>query len=344
MSGAGDNAGANGNGAPLLEISDLRVHFPRRGGTSWRRDSTMVRAVDGVSLTLARGETLGLVGESGCGKSTLGRAVLRLVPVTSGSVRFDGHEIGGLGRAEMTKLRPRLQLVFQDAGAALNPRWRIERLIAEPLEIHRQLAGNALKRKVDSLLETVGLDLVLGARLPRELSGGQRQRVGIARALALEPELLVCDEPTSALDLSIQAQIVELLQDLQERLGLSYLLITHDLGVVRQISDRVAVMYLGKVVECAPRDELFDSPRHPYTDALLAAVPIPDPERARQVRASAAEGEVPSPSDPPAGCNFCTRCPLKSQVMTEHGVDCDTFEPQLLEPTPGHQVACHLHT
>ena len=330
--------------APLLDISDLRVHFPRRAGTTWREDRSVVRAVDGVSLTVARGETLALVGESGCGKTTLGRAILRLVPATSGSVRFDGQEVGSLNRAQLTKLRPRMQLVFQDAGAALNPRWRIERLVAEPLEIHRQLAGATLHRKVDALLETVGLDPALGARLPRELSGGQRQRVGIARALALEPELLICDEPTSALDLLIQAQIVALLKDLQQRLGLSYLLITHDLGVVRQISDRVAVMYLGRLVECAPRDELFDSPCHPYTQALLAAVPIADPARARQARAAPVGGEMPSTSDPPAGCNFCTRCPVKSQAMLERGVDCDTLEPQLIEPTVGHSVACHLHT
>ncbi|HJO02723.1 MAG TPA: oligopeptide/dipeptide ABC transporter ATP-binding protein [Acidobacteriota bacterium] len=329
---------------PLLDVSELRVHFPRRAGTTWRRDHRVVRAVDGVSLTVGRGETLGLVGESGCGKSTLGRAILRLVPATSGSVRFDGQELAGLSRAQLATLRPRMQLVFQDAGAPLNPRWRIGRLIGEPLEIHRHLAGSTLRRKVDSLLETVGLDVALGARLPRELSGGQRQRVGIARALALEPELLVCDEPTSALDLSIQAQIVALLKDLQRRLGLSYLLITHDLGVVRQISDRVAVMYLGKVVECAARDQLFDCPRHPYTQALLSAVPIPDPQRARQARSVAVGGEVPSPSAPPAGCNFCTRCAFKSQAMLEHAVDCDTQEPELIEPTPGHQVACHLHT
>ena len=327
---------------PLLDVSDLSVQFALRAGTSWRQDRRVVRAVDGVSLTVARGETLGLVGESGCGKSTLGRAILRLVPATSGSVRFDGQELGGLGRAQLAKLRPRMQLVFQDAGAALNPRWRIGRLIAEPLEIHRQLAGATLRRKVDFLLETVGLDAALGTRLPRELSGGQRQRVGIARALALEPELLVCDEPTSALDLSIQAQIVSLLKDLQRQLGLSYLLITHDLGVVRQISDRVAVMYLGKVVECAPSDRLFGSPLHPYTQALLSAVPVPDPRRARKKRSTAVCGEVPSPSEPPAGCNFCTRCSLKSQAMLERGVDCDILEPKLIEPIPGHTVACHL--
>ena len=333
---------------PLLEVSDLKVHFPRRGGGMWRarRDGGHVRAVDGVSLTVGRGETLGLVGESGCGKSTLGRAVLRLVQATSGSVRFDGEEITTLGAGPMRALRPRMQLVFQDAGAALNPRWRVEQLVGEPLEIHRGLTGSALRARVDQLLDVVGLDLALGHRLPRQLSGGQRQRVGIARAVALEPELLICDEPTSALDLSIQAQIVELLRELQERLGLSYLFIAHDLGVVRRVSDRVAVMYLGKIVESAPRDELFDWPQHPYTQALLAAVPVPDPELARsaaQVTPVMLAGEIPSPSNPPDGCNFCTRCPAKSQVMEERGMDCDRVEPELVAVGASHPVACHLY-
>ena len=327
---------------PLLEVSDLRVHFAGRGGGMFGRRPGIVRAVDGVSLTLGRGETLGLVGESGCGKSTLGRALLRLVPTTSGSIHFDGVDITTLGEGPLRTLRPRMQLVFQDAGSALNPRWPVHRLVAEPLAIHRQIAGNELRARVDRLFETVGLDPALGSRLPRQLSGGQRQRIGIARALALEPDLLVCDEPTSALDVSVQAQIIDLLRDLQARLGLSYLFIAHDLGAVRQVSDRVAVMYLGKIVELAPRGELFERPRHPYTRALLAAVPVPDPERARERSTATLEGEAPSPSDPPAGCNFCTRCPVKQRVIAEHQIDCDRVEPELVPMTGAHAIACHL--
>lgn len=327
---------------PILEITDLRVHFPPRGGGGWHRRAGVVRAVDGVSLTVGRGETLGLVGESGCGKSTLGRAVLRLLPVTSGSIRFDGEEISAYSKRRFRPLRSRIQLVFQDAGAALNPRWRVRQLIGEPLQIHRQLSGAALRAEVDRLLDTVGLSADLGGRRPRQLSGGQGQRVGIARALALEPDLLICDEPTSALDLTIQAQIIELLGELQTRLGLSYLFIAHDLGVVQQVSDRVAVMYLGKIVETAPCTALFSSPRHPYTRALLAAVPVLDPQLARRHPPAPLVGEIPSAANPPAGCNFCTRCPAKNQVMREHGIDCDLVEPRLTELTPGHPVACHL--
>ena len=328
--------------APLVEVSDLRVHFAGRGGSMFERRPGIVRAVDGVSLTVGRGETLGLVGESGCGKSTLGRALLRLVPATSGSIRFDGVDITALGEGPLRALRPRMQLVFQDAGSALNPRWRVRRLVAEPLEIHRGVAGRELRARVHRLFETVGLDPALGSRLPRQLSGGQRQRVGIARALALEPDLLICDEPTSALDVSVQAQIIDLLRDLQARLGLSYLFIAHDLGAVRRVSDRVAVMYLGKIVETATRTELFDSPRHPYTQALLAAVPVPDPKRARQGLTTTLEGEMPSPSSPPTGCNFCTRCPVKHRVKSERQIDCHRVEPELVPMTPAHAIACHL--
>jgi oligopeptide transport system ATP-binding protein len=282
------------------------------------------------------------VGESGCGKSTLGRAVLRLVRATSGSIRFDGHEITTITRSALTSLRPRMQLVFQDAGAALNPRWSVARLVGEPLKIHRHLIGAERQTEIDRLLDAVGLDSELGRRVPRQLSGGQRQRVGIARALALEPDLLICDEPTSALDLSIQAQIIELLLQLQERLGLSYLFIAHDLGVVRRVSDRVAVMYLGKIVESAPCDALFDAPRHPYTQALLASVPVLDPERARRRLPPTLAGEIPSAANPPIGCNFCTRCPDKGTVMSDRGIDCDHQEPELAYLRDGHGVACHL--
>jgi len=326
---------------PLLEIEDLRVHFPDRQ-RRWGRPDRTVRAVDGVSLTIGRGETLGLVGESGCGKSTLGRAVLRLVRATSGSIRFDGHEITTSTRSALTPLRPRMQLVFQDAGAALNPRWSVARLVGEPLEIHRRLAGKERRSEIDRLLDAVGLESELGQRLPRQLSGGQRQRVGIARALALEPDLLVCDEPTSALDLSIQAQIIDLLLQLQERLGMSYLFIAHDLGVVRRVSDRVAVMYLGKIVESAPCDLLFDAPLHPYTQALLASVPVLDPELARRRPPPALTGEIPSAANPPSGCNFCTRCPDKGTVMSERNIDCDSEEPEFAYLGDGHAVACHL--
>ena len=326
---------------PLVEVSDLRVHFPGRGGGMFQRLPGIVRAVDGVSLTVGRGETLGLVGESGCGKSTLGRALLRLVPSTSGTICFDGIDITTLSERQLRTLRPRMQLVFQDAGSALNPRWSVRRLVAEPLEIHRGAGGSELRARVDRLFETVGLDPVLGSRLPRQLSGGQRQRVGIARALALKPDLLICDEPTSALDVSARAQIIDLLRSLQARLGLSYLFIAHDLGVVRRVSDRVAVMYLGKIVETAPRNELFGRPRHPYTRALLAAVPEPDPDRARKGSPTTLEGEIPSPTNPPAGCNFCTRCPEKGRVMVERRIDCDRVEPPLVSMTPVRAIACH---
>ena len=332
----------NERAAPLLEVSDLKVHFSSRGSSVWSSNKGAIRAVDGVSLTLRRGETLGLVGESGCGKSTLGRAVLGLVDATAGTVRFDGHEITAMTRREVQRLRPRMQLVFQDAGAALNPRWRARDLVAEPFEIHSHLEGGELHQRVDAMFETVGLDPALGGRLPRELSGGQKQRVGIARALALEPDLLVCDEPTSALDLSIQAQIINLLQDLQEQLGLSYLFIAHDLGVVRQISDRVAVMYLGKIVEVTSRDRLFEQGRHPYTQALLSAVPVADPEHANIHGSKGTGGEVPSPSSPPLGCNFCTRCESKREVEHRLNIDCDVTEPELVTVGHSHEVSCHL--
>lgn len=328
---------------PLLEVSNLKVYFRGRSAGTWSRAGGEVRAVDGVSLTVRAGETLGLVGESGCGKSTLARAVLRLVPSTAGSIRFDGEEVTRMSHLGLRALRPRMQLVFQDAGSALNPRWRVRQLIAEPLEIHRGMSGRVLGERVDRLLETVGLDIGLRSRRPRQLSGGQRQRVGIARALALEPDLLICDEPTSALDLSIQAQIVELLLELQQRLSLSYLFITHNLGVVQQVSDRVAVMYLGKIVEAAPAAELFTAPQHPYTRALLAAVPVPDPRRARAQPPVPLAGEAPSPANPPRGCSFCTRCPDRERVLLESGVDCSQVEPATASVSDAHTVRCHLH-
>ncbi len=315
MSGAG----------PLLAATDLKKHFRTRSG--------LVRAVDGVSFALARGETLGLVGESGCGKSTTARLVLRLIEPTGGTVRFDGQDITKLPGGELRRLRRRMQIVFQDPFASLNPRMTVGATLDEPLSLHGY--GNVARRRdrVAELLGLVGLTPEHAARYPHEFSGGQRQRVGIARALALEPALVVCDEPVSALDVSVQAQVVNLLRDLQARLGLSYLFIAHDLAVVKHVATRVAVMYLGRIVETAGRDELFANPRHPYTRALLAAIPRPDPAQklARQVPG----GDVPSPLDPPPGCHFHTRCPFVADR-------CRTEVPVLREVAEGHAAACHF--
>jgi oligopeptide transport system ATP-binding protein len=312
---------------PILEVDDLRVHFPTPAG--------VVRAVDGVSFRLRRGETLGLVGESGCGKSTTARAIVGLVPPTSGSVRFEGREIAGNARA-LRALRPRLQMVFQDPYASLDPRMTVASIVAEPLQVHRRARGRAaLDARVCELLSLVGLDPSMRRRYPHEFSGGQRQRIGLARALALEPDVLLLDEPVSALDVSVQAQVLNLLEDLRSRLDLSYLLIAHNLGVVRHVCDRVAVMYLGRVVEEAPRDDLFERPIHPYTRALLSAVPVPDPEVEARRRRIALTGEIPSPLARIEGCPFRTRCP--------HAFDrCVLETPLLLEHRPGRHAACHL--
>ena len=312
---------------PLLEVRGLKKHF--------RVGRDVVRAVDGIDLTLARGETLGLVGETGCGKSTAGRAIVRLHEPTAGSIRLDGIELTELRGEALRSVRRRIQMVFQDPYASLNPRMSVRSLVSEPLEIHRLAEGAALHARVDELLELVGLTPGHGERLPHELSGGQRQRVGIARALAVEPEILIADEPVSALDVSIQAQIVNLLQDLQERMGLSYLFIAHDLAVVRHLSHRVAVMYLGKIVELADRAELYERARHPYTQALLSAVPIPDPEVEHRREPISLTGDVPSPIDPPSGCHFRTRC-FKAEPT------CAEREPELEELEDGHWVSCHF--
>ena len=321
-------------GDPLLEVTDLVKHFPIKSGIVVDREVARVRAVDGVSLTLHEGETLGLVGESGCGKSTLCRAILQLTTPTSGSVRFAGQELVGRSRRDLRSQRRQMQMIFQDPFASLNPRKRVGQIVGDPLELHGLARGAELKRRVQELLDRVGLAAEHYNRFPHEFSGGQRQRIGIARALALRPKLIVADEPVSALDVSVQAQIINLLEDVQDEFGLSYLFVAHDLGVVRHVSDRIAVMYLGKIVENSGADELYDKPIHPYTNALLSAVPIPDPKRNAARERLVLEGDVPSPIDPPPGCHFHTRCPWATDV-------CTTDEPALLDHRPAHLAACH---
>ncbi|AKF82456.1 peptide/nickel transport system ATP-binding protein [Myxococcus fulvus] len=318
---------------PLLQARDVQVHFPMRAGM-FQRERGAVKAVDGISLDVFRGETLGLVGESGCGKSTLGRALLRLVEPTAGSIRFDGQELTGLSQRRLRPLRRRMQLVFQDPYASLNPRMTVRELLGEPFDIHGLARGPGEKeREVLALLDAMGLPREALGRLPHEFSGGQRQRLGIARAIALRPDLVVADEPISALDVSIQAQIVNLLVDLQRERGLTYVFIAHDLNIVEHVSTRVAVMYLGRIVELAPSDMLYRRPRHPYTQALLAAVPVPDPSRTRT--RLLVPGEPPSPLAPPPGCTFHPRCP--------HAIErCRRESPPLYPLDSGHFAACFL--
>ena len=322
--------------APLLSVTDLAVHFPVTRGVLVQRQVGSVKAVDGVSFELRRGETFGLVGESGCGKSTTALAVLRMLAATSGRIVFEGRDITSLSVAELRPIRRRMQMVYQDPFGSLNPRMRASDIIGEPLVVHG-LAGRKAeyRERVRELMDLVGLLPDMADRYPHEFSGGQRQRIGIARALALEPSLIICDEPVSALDVSIQAQVVNLLMDLQEELGLTYLFIAHDLAVVRHISDRIGVMYLGRLVEVATRDELFDNPRHPYTQALLAAVPIPDPVREAEREHELIAGEVPSVQNPPPGCRFHTRCPKAMER-------CRVEDP-VLATAGDASVACHLY-
>ena len=341
VAGAGTAPGtAAGTGGPLLQVEDLKVYFPIREGIIIERHVGDVRAVDGVSFSMRRGETLGLVGESGCGKSTTGRAIIRLYEPTGGRILFDGVDTLTLDKRGLKAMRRRMQMIFQDPYASLDPRMTAGGIISEPLDIHDVGAKSERHERVRELLATVGLSPDYAARYPHEFSGGQRQRIGVARALALEPDLIVADEPISALDVSIQAQIINLLEKLQERLGLTYLFIAHDLSVVRHISDRIAVMYLGRIVEMAPSRELNREPLHPYTVALLSAVPIPDPAVEARRRRIILTGDVPSPVDPPSGCRFHTRCWLREKLGNPE--ECSAVEPETREVTPGHEVACHF--
>ena len=316
----------------LLEVKDLVKHFPVRGGV-FSRIRNYVRAVDGVNFDLEPSETLGLVGESGCGKSTTGRALLRLIEPTSGEVSFEGTDVCALDRESMRKLRREMQIIFQDPYASLNPRMTVGSIVGEPLTIHGIAKGKEKEEKVASLLHRVGLRPEHIRRYPHEFSGGQRQRIGIARALALNPKLIIADEPVSALDVSIQAQVINLLEDLQKEFGIAFVLIAHDLAVVQHVSDRIAVMYLGKIVEMSSADRVVMEPKHPYTEALLSAVPIPDPTLRK--KRMILTGDVPSPVNPPSGCRFHTRCPYKEER-------CVAEEPPMREISPGHFAACHF--
>jgi len=317
----------------LVQVRGLKMHFPITQGIVIQRQVGAVKAVDGLNFDIVRGETLGLVGESGCGKTTTGRAILQLYRPTAGTVIFKGEELTKLKGEKLRRMRRQMQMIFQDPYASLNPRMTVGDIIGEPLQVHDILKGRARRDRVQELLKVVGLNPYFVTRYPHEFSGGQRQRIGVARALAVQPEFIVCDEPISALDVSIQAQIINLLEDLQAKFNLTYLFIAHDLSVVRHISDRIAVMYLGKIVELTGRKELYENPLHPYTRALLSAVPIPDPLVEEQRRRMVLEGDVPSPAHPPAGCNFHTRCPLAMER-------CGQEEPEFRDVGGGHWVAC----
>ena len=322
------------NNDVLLQVEDLTMHFPIYRGV-FQRQVGAVRAVDGVSFDVMRGETLGLVGESGCGKSTTGRAILQLYKPTAGNVHFEGRDLVKLKGEELRQMRRKMQMIFQDPYASLNPRMTVGQLVGEPLMVHNVATGAEISERVAHLLELVNMNPAFATRYPHEFSGGQRQRIGVARALALQPSFIICDEPISALDVSIQAQVVNLLEELQQQFNLTYLFIAHDLSMVKHISDRVAVMYLGVFVELADRDELYSNPLHPYTQALLSAVPIPDPVDDAKRKRRILEGDVPSPANTPSGCRFRTRCPIAE-------ARCAETRPQFREVKPGHFVACHL--
>lgn len=326
---------AENNNKPLVRIKDLKKHFPITRGLIIQRQVGAVKAVDGISFEINPGETLGLVGESGCGKSTTGRTILQLHKPTSGKVYYRDQDLTKVTPGEMRGLRRNIQIIFQDPYGSLNPRLKVGDIIGEPLEIHKIGTPEERKDRVQELLKLVGLNPYFANRFPHEFSGGQRQRIGIARALALNPEFIVCDEPISALDVSIQAQVVNLLEELQSKLGLTYLFIAHDLSMVKHIANRTAVMYLGKLVELADRDELFSNPQHPYTQALMSAVPIPDPPNERARKRIILEGDVPNPSNPPSGCRFHTRCPIAEDI-------CSKEDPEWRDYGGGHWVACHL--
>jgi oligopeptide transport system ATP-binding protein len=324
------------NSTQLVDVEKLKVYFPVRGGSIFSRQKRSVKAVNDISFSINENETLGLVGESGCGKSTTGRAILRLIQPTAGQITFDGIKIDTLSKEELRKIRPHMQMIFQDSSASLNPRHSARKIISDPLIVHGAAAQGSkeLNDHVEDLMQLVGLNPAYASRFPHEFSGGQRQRIGIARALALNPRFVVCDEPISALDVSIQAQIVNLLQDLQHRLRLSYLFIAHDLNMVRFISNRVAVMYLGEIMELAERTELFTKPLHPYTQSLMSAVPLPDPKNERKRKRIILSGEVPSPANPPPGCVFHTRCPIAIE-------ECSITKPEYRPIGSDHFVACH---
>ncbi len=327
----------NGTNSVLLRVQDLTMHFPITRGIIFQRKVGAVRAVDGLSFELFKGETMGLVGESGCGKSTTGRAILQLHRPTAGSVQFEGVELTESTGQDLRRMRRRMQMIFQDPYASLNPRMTVGSIISEPLEVHNLSNSRAERQeRVQELLEIVGLNPYFVNRYPHEFSGGQRQRIGVARALAVNPSFIVCDEPISALDVSIQAQVINLLEDLQRELQLTYLFIAHDLSVVRHISNRIAVMYLGKIVELADRTELYANPKHPYTEALLSAVPIPDPAVESKRQRIILEGDVPNPAAPPTGCNFNTRCPHVMDICREQ-------EPEFKDLGNGHYSACFLN-
>ena len=319
----------------LIQVRNLKMHFPITRGLLFQRKVGAIKAVDGISFDIKRGETLGLVGESGCGKSTTGRALLQLYRPTSGDVFFEGDNLTKLGGERLRRMRRRMQMIFQDPYASLNPRMTVGDIIGEPLVVHNISSGQTRRERIQELLRIVGLNPYFVNRYPHEFSGGQRQRIGIARALALNPDLVVCDEPISSLDVSIQAQVVNLLEELQNRLGMTYIFVAHDLSMVRHISDRIVVMYLGKVMELADRNEIYLRPQHPYTKALMSAVPIPNPKKARSRQRIILQGDIPSPINPPKGCNFNTRCPIAQDI-------CFKEEPVYRELAPGHFIACHF--
>jgi oligopeptide transport system ATP-binding protein len=320
---------------PLVQVQDLKMHFPIYTGL-FRKHTGDVKAVDGVSFDIMAGQTLGLVGESGCGKSTVGRAMLRLYEPTAGRVVIDGEDVARMAPEALRKKRPTMQMVFQDPQASLNPRMTLAEIVSEPLDEHTDWTRDRKLERVYELMDQVGLNRRFVNRFPHEFSGGQRQRIGIARALALKPRFIICDEPIAALDVSIQAQVVNLLEDLQEKLGLTYLFISHDLSMVRHLAQKVAVMYLGRIAELSPSKDLYRRPLHPYAEALLSAVNEPDPELAARRNRIILKGDVPSPANPPKGCNFCTRCPKVMEI-------CRTVKPDLMEVEPGRLVACHLY-